>query len=121
VALNKPVCLHFSEDDYEQLRELAELAGESFGEWSREVLLERLNGRDQNKPNGPEAIKIAVEGLLAQGRATARLIADLFNASSQGKLSPEVIKSLWERHKVLREKDAEEILRQATAWKKEMS
>jgi len=120
VALNKSVCLHFSEDDYEQLRELAELAGKSFGEWSRDVLLEQLTGGGKKKTNGTEAIEIAVEGLLAQGRATARLMADLFNAWSQGKLSPEVIKSLWDRHKVLRAKDAEEILRQAMAWKKEM-
>jgi hypothetical protein len=120
MALNKSVCLHFSEDDYEHLREIAELAGKSFGEWSREVLLEQLNGAGQKKTNGAEPIEVALEGLLAQARATARLMADLFNASSQGKLGPEVIRSLWDRHKVLQEKDAEEILRQAVAWKKEV-
>jgi hypothetical protein len=120
MALNKSVCLHFSEDDYEHLREIAERAGKSFGEWSREVLLEQLNGGGQKKTNGAEAIEVALEAVLAQGKSTARLMADLFNASSQGKLGPEVIKNLWERHRVLQEKDAEESLRQAVAWKKEV-
>src|SRR6266571_2113174 len=111
MARNKPVGLHFSEEEYSQLMEHAELAGKKLAEWSRDVLLERLNGGGQRKGHEVEEIEVALEGLLAQGRATARLMSDLFNAWSQGKLSPEVIKSLWDRHKVLKEKDAEEILR----------
>src|SRR5689334_8810159 len=109
MSLSKPVGLRFSEEDYDRMTEQADLAGKKVGEWCRDVVLEKLNGGDKKPTTGAEAIELALEGLMAQGRANARFMADLFN--NQGKLTPEGIKKLWDKHKVLRQKDTEEVLK----------
>lgn len=119
MARNKPVGLHFSEEEYDWISEHAELSGKKVSEWSRDVVLERLNGGGPKRTTGGEAIELALEALMSQGRANARFMADLFNNWGQGKLSPEAIKALWDKHKILRQNDAEEMLKQVARWKDE--
>jgi hypothetical protein len=88
-ARTRTVGCKMSESEYEKLAGVAEQDGQTLGEWCREVLLERAEGRK------PSAIE---EALLAEVLALRTILLNAFYKLAQGeKLTAEEMRAIIER------------------------
>lgn len=88
-ARNRTVGCKMSESEYEKLTAVAESEGMTLGEWVREVLLERMEGR---KPT------VIEEAVLAETLALRTILLNAFYKLAQGeKLSGDEMQAIIER------------------------
>lgn len=86
---NRTVGCKMTDSEYEKLAGVAEQDGQTLGEWCREVLLERAEGRK------PSAIE---EALLAELLALRTILLNAFYKLAQGeKLTAEEMQAIIER------------------------
>ncbi len=86
---NRTVGCKMTDGEYERLSAVVETEGMTLGEWCREVLLERVDGRK------PSAIE---ETLLAEVLALRTILLNAFYRLAQGeKLTAEELQSFIER------------------------
>jgi len=90
-ARNRTVGCKMSESEYEELAAVGEGDGMTLGEWCREVLLERMEGR---KPT------VIEETLLAEVLALRTILLNVVYKLAQGeKLTAEEMQAIIERHR----------------------
>jgi len=86
---NRTVGCKMSDSEYERLSAVVETEGMTLGEWCREVLLERVDGR---KPS------VIEETLLAEVLALRTILLNAFYKLAQGeKLTAEELQSFIDR------------------------
>lgn len=86
---NRTVGCKMSDSEYERLSAVVESEGMTLGEWCREVLLERVDGR---KPS------VIEETLLAEVLALRTILLNAFYKLAQGeKLTAEEMQAIIER------------------------
>lgn len=103
---NRTVGCKMSESEYEKLAAVAEQDGMTLGEWVREVLLERMEGR---KPT------VIEETVLAETLALRTILLNAFYKLAQGeKLSGDEMQAIIERADAAKAKKASERLAKAS-------
>ena len=92
-----------TENDFASLQALAEQEGRPLGEWCREIIFERVKGRDKS----PVVLdQVILEELLALRMIVTSLLFDL----TKGKMTPEQMEKLFAQVDEAKLKRAEEIL-----------
>ena len=92
-----------TENDFASLQALAEQEGRPLGEWCREIIFERVKGRDRS----PVVLdQVILEELLALRMIVTSLLFDL----TKGKMTPEQMEKLFAQVDEAKLKRAEEIL-----------
>lgn len=105
----KSIGFKVSEEEYARLGAMAEQDGQTLGEWCREVLLERMEGR---KPS------VIEETVLAETLALRTILLNAFYKLAQGeKLAAEEMQAIIERADEGKAKKASERLRAASKEK----
>ena len=92
-----------TENDFASLQALAEQEGRPLGEWCREIIFERVKGRDRSPAVFDQVI---LEELLALRMIVTSLLFDL----TKGKMTPEQMEKLFAQVDEAKLKRAEEIL-----------
>src|SRR5277367_6654825 len=106
---NRTVGCKMSDSEYERLSAVVESEGMTLGEWCREVLLERADGR---KPS------VIEETLLAEVLALRTILLNAFYKLAQGeKLTTEEMQAIIERADAGKAKKAAERLEAASKEK----
>jgi hypothetical protein len=99
---NRTVGCKMTDSEAERLTAVAEQDGQTLGEWCREVLLERIEGRK------PSAIE---ETLLAEVLALRTILLNAFyKLAREGKLTTEEVQAIIERADAGKAKKAAERL-----------
>jgi hypothetical protein len=108
--LSKTIGVRVTEDDYAHLQVLAEAQGKTVAEWCREIIFERVKGREK-----PSSVleHIILEELLAFRMLVISLLYNLTNDVTKGKIGPEQMEKLFAQVDQAKLKRAEEILGQA--------
>ena len=103
---SKAIGFRVTESDFANLQALAEEEGRTLGEWCREIVFERVKGRQ-----GASSVldQVILEELLALRMIVTSLLYDLM----KGKMSPEQMEKLFTQVDQAKLKRAEEILSQA--------
>jgi hypothetical protein len=103
---NRTVGCKMSDSEYEKLAAVAEQDGQTLGEWCREVLLERAEGR---KPS------VIEETVLAETLALRTILLNAFYKLAQGeKLTGDEMQAIIERADAGKVKKASERLAAAS-------
>jgi hypothetical protein len=112
----RSVCLHLSESDFAIVEKAAGKAGKRVGAFARDALLDQLNGDGRRELGTLGTLQVALEAVLAQGKATQRLLAQLIYHGAQGALDAEKLAELWDKHQALKQADADAVLMEAFRW-----
>jgi hypothetical protein len=103
---SRAIGFRVTENDFASLRALAAEEGRPLGEWCREIVFERVKGRQESSS---VLDQIILEELLALRMIVTSLLYDL----TKGKVSPEQMEKLFTQVDQAKLKRAEEILGQA--------
>jgi hypothetical protein len=105
--LSKTIGVRVTEDDYAHLQVLASAQGKTVAEWCREIIFERVKGREE--PSGVLE-HIILEELLAFRMLATSLLYNLTNDVTKGKISPEQMEELIKQVDQAKLRRAKEIL-----------
>ena len=100
---SRAIGFRVTESDFASLQALAAEEGRPLGEWCREIIFERVKGRDRS----PAVLdQVILEELLALRMIVTSLLFDL----TKGKMTPEQMEKLFTQVDEAKLKRAEEIL-----------